>query len=40
MIDGFVDGLIGKEVGETVTLDLKFPDDYQNEDVAGQGRYL
>lgn len=36
MIDGFVDGLIGKEVGETVTLDLKFPDDYQNEDVAGK----
>lgn len=36
MIDGFVDGLIGREVGETVTLDLKFPDDYQKEDVAGK----
>ncbi len=36
MIDGFVEGLIGKEVGETVTLDLKFPDDYQNKDVAGK----
>ena len=36
MIDGFVEGLIGKEVGETVTMDLKFPDDYQNEDVAGK----
>lgn len=36
MIDGFVEGLIGKKVGETVTLNLKFPDDYQNEDVAGK----
>ncbi len=36
MIDGFVEGLIGKEVGETVTLDLTFPDDYSNEDVAGK----
>ena len=36
MIDGFVEGLIGKKIGETVTLNLKFPDDYQNEDVAGK----
>lgn len=35
-IDGFEDGLIGAKVGETVTLDLKFPDDYSNEDVAGK----
>lgn len=26
-IPGFEDGLIGKEVGETVMLDLKFPED-------------
>ena len=36
MIDGFVEGLIGKEIGKTVTLNLKFPDDYENEDVAGK----
>lgn len=36
MIDGFVDGLKGKNVGETVTLDLKFPEDYDNKDVAGK----
>ncbi len=35
-IDGFEDGLIGAKVGETVTLNLKFPDDYSNEDVAGK----
>lgn len=35
-IDGFEDGLIGKKVGETVTLDLTFPKDYGNEDVAGK----
>ena len=34
MIDGFIDGLIGKKVGDKVTLNLKFPKDYQNEDVA------
>ncbi|MGN0658935.1 MAG: trigger factor [Emergencia sp.] len=36
MIDGFVEGLIGQQVGDTVTLDLKFPDDYSNTDVAGK----
>lgn len=36
MIDGFIDGLIGKKVGDKVTLNLKFPKDYQNEDVAGK----
>ncbi len=36
MIDGFTDGLIGHEVGETVTLDLTFPDDYDSEELAGE----
>ncbi|MGF6375925.1 trigger factor [Clostridiales Family XIII bacterium PM5-7] len=36
MIDGFTEGLIGKKVGKTVKLDLKFPDDYQSEDLAGK----
>lgn len=35
-IDGFEDGLIGKKVGEKVSLNLKFPDDYSNADVAGK----
>jgi len=36
-IDGFEDGLIGKKVGETVDLNLKFPDDYTNNtDLAGK----
>lgn len=34
-IDGFEDGLIGKKVGQTVELDLKFPEQYQNKDLAG-----
>ena len=36
MIDGFVEGLIGKEVGETVTLDLQFPEDYGKEELNGK----
>lgn len=36
MIDGFTEGLIGQKVGSTVTLNLKFPEDYQNKDVAGK----
>lgn len=36
MIDGFTEGLIGKKVGSTVTLDLTFPEDYSNEEVAGK----
>lgn len=36
MIDGFVEGLIGKSVGDTVTLNLKFPDDYHSSKVAGK----
>ena len=36
-IDGFEDGLIGKKVGETVDLNLKFPDTYSNNpDLAGK----
>lgn len=36
MIDGFVEGLIGKNVGESVTLNLKFPDDYGKTDLQGK----
>ena len=35
-IDGFEDGLIGAKVGDTVELDLTFPEDYQNTDLAGK----
>lgn len=36
-IDGFEDGLIGKNVGETVELNLTFPEDYTNNtDLAGK----
>lgn len=35
-IDGFEDGLIGVEVGETVDLDLTFPENYQSQDLAGK----
>ena len=35
-IDGFEDGLVGSSAGDTVTLDLTFPDDYSDEDLAGQ----
>lgn len=34
-IDGFEDGLIGKKVGKTVKLDLTFPENYGNKDLAG-----
>lgn len=34
-IPGFEEGLIGKNVGETVTLDLTFPSDYRNTEMAG-----
>ena len=36
MIDGFVEGLIGKNVGESVNLNLKFPDDYGKTDLQGK----
>lgn len=35
-IEGFEEGLIGANVGETKELALKFPDDYRNADVAGK----
>lgn len=34
-IDGFEDGLIGVNVGETVDLNLTFPENYQSADLAG-----
>ncbi len=35
-IDGFEDGLIGAKKGETLDLDLTFPENYGNADLAGQ----
>lgn len=35
-ISGFEDGLIGHKKGEDVSLNLTFPDTYQNEELAGQ----
>ncbi len=35
-IDGFEEGLVGTTVGETVSLNLVFPENYQSEDLAGQ----
>lgn len=36
-IDGFEEGLIGAEIGQTVTLNLQFPDPYRNNpDLAGK----
>lgn len=35
-IDGFEDGLIGVSIGETVDLNLTFPENYQSADLAGQ----
>lgn len=35
-IDGFEDGLIGHKAGEEVSLNLKFPDDYQEQSLAGK----
>lgn len=35
-IDGFESGLIGKEIGETCELNLTFPENYKNADLAGQ----
>ena len=36
MIDGFEEGILGKNKGDDVTLDLKFPEDYHYKDVAGE----
>lgn len=35
-IEGFEEGLIGANVGETKQLSLKFPDNYRSADVAGK----
>ena len=35
MIPGLEDGVIGKSAGEDFTLQLKFPDDYHSEELAG-----
>ncbi|MBR0327389.1 MAG: FKBP-type peptidyl-prolyl cis-trans isomerase, partial [Clostridia bacterium] len=35
-IDGFEDGLIGAKKGDKVTLNLKFPQDYGNEELNGK----
>ncbi len=34
-IDGFEDGLIGASVGDTLDLELTFPENYQSEELAG-----
>lgn len=36
LIDGFEAGLIGKKIGDSFDLNLTFPADYQNPDVAGK----
>lgn len=36
MIPGFEEGLVGARAGETRTLDVTFPEDYQSEAVAGK----
>ncbi|MBO5564154.1 MAG: trigger factor [Lachnospiraceae bacterium] len=35
-IEGFEEGLIGVKKGETVDLNLRFPDEYMNEELEGQ----
>ena len=35
-IDGFEDGLVGVAIGDTVVLDLSFPEQYHSADLAGQ----
>ena len=36
MIPGFIEGVIGMEVGETKTVACQFPDDYPKEDARGR----
>ena len=36
MIDGFEDQIMGHEIGETFDIEVTFPEDYSNEDLAGQ----
>ncbi|MCR5793486.1 MAG: trigger factor [Lachnospiraceae bacterium] len=35
-IPGFESGLVGKKVGETVDINVTFPEEYQSEELAGQ----
>ncbi|MBQ4598726.1 MAG: trigger factor [Clostridia bacterium] len=35
-IDGFEDGIVGMNIGETKTIDVTFPESYQNADLAGK----
>ena len=35
-IDGFEDGVVGHNIGDTFDLDLTFPENYGNEELAGQ----
>jgi trigger factor len=35
-IDGFEEGLIGANIGDKITLNLTFPENYPNADLAGQ----
>ncbi len=35
-IEGFEEGLIGVNIGDTVDLNLTFPEDYQSEELAGK----
>lgn len=36
LIDGFDDALIGKNIGDTFVVSLKFPSDHYNQEVAGK----
>lgn len=36
MIDGFESGIVGMQAGETKTIDVTFPEDYNAEDLAGK----
>ncbi len=35
-IDGFAEGLVGKKIGDTVDLNLTFPENYGNEELNGK----
>ena len=35
MIPGFVEGIVKMKIGDTKTLNLKFPEDYSHEDSRG-----
>ena len=36
MIPGFEEGILDRKIGESFTLDLQFPEQYHNEELAGQ----